>query len=246
MKRKKIKAGRVIAIVSGKGGVGKTVTTVNLAASLNLQGKDVIAVDGNLSTPHLALHLGAPIVPVNLHDVLKNKNEPAEAIYEHHSGTKLMPGSIVLKDLYNLKIEHEDFAEVINDLRTKAEIIIIDSAPGLTSEAIMTIKACDDVVVVMTPNLFSVSEALKTIKIAKNFGKNIKGIVVTRARLDDNELKVENIKNLIDEPILGVIQEDDAIRASIMKKDAVVHSHPESQVAHSYMNLAKRILEVVR
>jgi cell division ATPase MinD len=244
--KKKIKAARVIAIVSGKGGVGKTITTVNLAASLNLQGKNVIAIDGNLSTPNLALHFGAPIVPITLHHVLKNKNKPLEAIYEHHSGTKIMPGSIVLKDLYNIKVEHEDFKNIINNLRKKAEFIIIDSAPGLTSETLMTLKAADDIIVVMTPDLFSASEALKIIKIAKNFGKNIKGVIINRTRLDDNELKIENIKHLIDEPILAVILEDDAIRASIMEKDAVVHSHPESKAAHSYMTLAKKILGVIR
>lgn len=243
MERKKIKSARVIAIVSGKGGVGKTVSAVNIAASLNLLGNNVIIVDGNLSSPHVALHLGAVHVPTTIHHVLQKKNKIHEAVYEHHSGTKIVAGSNVLKDLFGLKIDHGNFNEIINNLRKNCEYIIVDSAPGLGSEALMSLKSCDDVIILTNPNLFSVSEALKVIKISKDLGKNIKGLVITRARLDDKEMSIENIKQLFGEPILGVIREDDAIRESIMKNDAVVHSHPASKVAQTYMNLAKRILK---
>jgi septum site-determining protein MinD len=240
---KKIKSARVIAIVSGKGGVGKTVSAVNIAASLNLLGHDVTIVDANLSTPHVALHFGAPHVPTTIHHVLQKKNKIHEALYEHHSGTKIVAGSNMLKDLYGLQINYDHFSEAINNLRRNSEVIVIDSAPGLGSETLMAIKACDDVVVLTNPNIFSVSEALKIIKISKDLGKNIKGVVITRARLDDKEMKIENIQQLIEEPVLAVIQEDDAIRESIIKNDAVVHSHPESKIAHAYMDLSKRILK---
>jgi septum site-determining protein MinD len=245
-KMKKIKAARVIAIVSGKGGVGKTVTAANIAASLNLLGKEVIAVDGNITTPHLALHFGAPSVPVTLHQVLKEKNKIREAVYEHHSGTKIVPGSIVLKDLYNLKIDHEKFNDVITDLRKKADMIVIDSSPGLGPESMMSLKAADDVVIVMNPDIFSASDALKIIKISKNLGKNVKGIVVAKAKLDDKEIGVDNIKELIEEPILAVIEDDDLIRASVSEKDAVIHTAPGSKVATSYVNLTKKILGVTK
>ena len=82
---------KVYVITSGKGGVGKTTTAVNLGAALNKFKEDVLIVDANLSTPNLGLHFGAPIVPVSLSHVLQGKAEIEDAIYEHSSGLKLVP-----------------------------------------------------------------------------------------------------------------------------------------------------------
>ena len=76
---------KAIAVVSGKGGVGKTTSAINLAAALNFFGKDVVILDANLTTPNVGLHLGAPIVPVNLNHVLSGKASIVDAIYEHES-----------------------------------------------------------------------------------------------------------------------------------------------------------------
>ena len=69
---------RYVGILSGKGGVAKTTTTVNLGAAFNHFGRDVTIVDGNLSTPNLGLHLGIPVVPISLHDVLRGNNDILE------------------------------------------------------------------------------------------------------------------------------------------------------------------------
>ena len=63
---------KVYAIISGKGGVGKTTSTINLGTSLNKLGEDVIIIDGNLTTPNIGIHLGAPIVPITLNHILNN------------------------------------------------------------------------------------------------------------------------------------------------------------------------------
>ncbi len=88
----------IIVITSGKGGVGKTTTAINLAAAINHFKKDVLVIDGNLTTPNVALHLGAAEVPVNLNHVLLGKAAPHEAIYEHNSGIKIMPSSLSIKN----------------------------------------------------------------------------------------------------------------------------------------------------
>ena len=64
---------KIIVITSGKGGVGKTTTAINLGAAINYFGKDVSVIDCNLSTPNVGIHLGSPEVPVNLNHFLLNK-----------------------------------------------------------------------------------------------------------------------------------------------------------------------------
>ena len=85
---------KLIVITSGKGGVGKTTTAINLAAAINYFKKDVLIIDGNLTTPNVGLHLGSPEVPVNLNHVLLEKADPIEAVYEHESGIKIVPSSL--------------------------------------------------------------------------------------------------------------------------------------------------------
>src|SRR3989339_743502 len=106
---------RIITITSGKGGVGKTTTSINLAAALNFFGKDVIIVDANLTTPNVGLHLGAPIVPVSLNHVLLGKAKVSDAIYEHESGTKIIPSSLSVKELRRL--DHSKLKEISKKLR---------------------------------------------------------------------------------------------------------------------------------
>ena len=106
---------KLITITSGKGGVGKTTTAVNLGAALNAFGNDVIIVDGNLTTPNVGLHLGAPMVPINLNHVLSGKAKVADAIYEHDSGTKIVPSSLSVKELR--KINHSKLKDVGKKLR---------------------------------------------------------------------------------------------------------------------------------
>ena len=80
---------KFIAIMAGKGGTGKTTTSVNLGAALSYFGKDVVIVDANLTTPNVGIHLGVPVVPIHLHHVLQGKNKINEAIYIHPAGPKI-------------------------------------------------------------------------------------------------------------------------------------------------------------
>ena len=117
---------KLITITSGKGGVGKTTTAINLGAALNAFGKEVIVLDANLTTPNIGLHLGAPIVPISLNHVLLGKAKIVDALYEHESGMKIIPSSLSVKELRRLN--HGKLKEVGKKLRKMADYIIYDSA----------------------------------------------------------------------------------------------------------------------
>lgn len=232
--------GKAYAIISGKGGVGKTTTAINLGTSLNYLGLDVIVVDANLTTPNVGIHLGAPIVPITINHVLNNKSKFEEAIYEHESGTKIMPASLSLKETE--KINYKKFPELINNLKKITNFVLIDSAAGLGEEARSAIDASDEIIIVTNPEMAAVTDALKTIKLAEEKNKQIAGVILTRYRNKPYEMSILNIKDMLEIPLLGIIPEDEAIRESQALKNAVIYTHPRSKVAKTYVDTTRRIL----
>lgn len=230
---------KVITITSGKGGVGKTTTAINIGAALNSFGKDVIIVDANLTTPNVGLHLGAPIVPVSLNHVLLGKAEIADAIYEHESGTKIIPSSLSVKELRRLN--HSKLKEVGKKLKKTADYVIFDSAAGLGEEAIAAMEAADDLIIVTNPEITAVTDALKTSKVIEELGKEVKGVIVTKVRGTKYEMPISNIKDMLELPILGVVPEDKNMPCAMSRKDALMHTHPKSKASKSYRSIAARI-----
>ncbi len=231
---------KLITITSGKGGVGKTTTAINLGAALNAFGKDVIILDANLTTPNVGLHLGAPIVPINLNHVLLGKAKIADAIYEHESGTKIIPSSLSVKELKRLN--HGKLKEVGKRLRKMADFIIYDSAAGLGEEALAAIEAGDELIIVTNPEIPAVTDALKTSKVIEQLGKEVKGVIITRVRGNKSEMPIGNVRDMLELPIIGVVPEDSAVQSALVMKDALVHTHPKSRAARAYRTIAARIL----
>lgn len=230
----------IITITSGKGGVGKTTSAINLGAALNGFGKEVIVVDANLTTPNVGLHLGAPMVPVTLNHVLCGKAKVEDALYEHESGTKVLPSSLSIKELK--RVDHRKLKELGKKLNKLADYVIFDSSAGLGEEAIAAIDASDEVVIITNPEIPAVTDALKTARVAEDMGKHVRGVVVTRVNRVGTEMPLSSIKDMLELPILGVVPEDRAAHESLIKKDALMHTHPKSKAARAYRKIAARLM----
>ena len=231
---------KLITITSGKGGVGKTTTAINLGAAINAFGKEVIILDANLTTPNVGLHLGAPIVPVSLNHVLAGKAKISDALYEHASGTKIIPSSLSVKELKRLN--HGKLKEVGKKLRKMADFIIYDSSAGLGEEALAAMEAADELVIVTNPEIPAVTDALKTSKVIEGLGKEVRGVIVTRVRGTKTEMPIANVRDMLELPILGVVPEDRAVQSALVMKDALVHTHPKSKAARAYRMIAARLI----
>jgi septum site-determining protein MinD len=230
---------RIIVINSGKGGVGKTTTAINLGASLNKLEKSVVIVDANLNTPNIGLQLGAPIVPITLNHVLKGKAEIDEAVYEHSSGTKIVPSSLSVKEL--TKFNTKKIPEIAKSLSKIFEYVIIDSAAGFGEEVIAVIDAADEIIIVTNPEMPAVTDALKAVKVARDKGKEVRGVVVTRHKNAKYEMPLSSIKSMLEAQIIGVIPEDKAVKEALNLRDAVVHTHPRSKVSKKYADIARKV-----
>jgi septum site-determining protein MinD len=233
---------KIIVITSGKGGVGKTTTAINLGAAINYFNKDVLIIDGNLSTPNLGVCLGSPEVPVNLNHVISDKADIYEAIYEHDSGMKVIPSSLSMKEMKrtdpnNLKKFRKDFKKV-------SDYVIVDSAAGLGNEAISAIDMADELIVVTNPEIPAITDALKTIKLAEEKNKPVLGVIITKVRKDDVEMQPETVKEMLEVPILGMVPHDLDIKKALNLRDAVVNTHPKSKPAKAYKEIAAKLIDV--
>jgi len=232
---------KIIVITSGKGGVGKTTTAINLGAAMNYFGKDVLIIDGNLSTPNIGIHLNSPEVPINLNHVLLGKADPREAVYEHESGLKVMPSSLSIKELK--KVRPERISNFKKDFRNMSDYIIVDSAAGLGDETMATMELADELIIITNAEMPAITDALKTIKLAEQMKKPVMGVIVTRVRKDNIEMTPETVKDMLETPILGMIPEDMNIKRSLNQKDAIIHTHPYSNASKAYKEIAARIVK---
>ena len=228
---------KIVGIVSGKGGVGKTTFTANLGLAMAQMGQDVVAVDADLSTSNLGLQLGFYQFPLGLQDALDGNIAIMNAIYTHPSGLKVVPASISLNYLsknptpYRLK-------SVLSDL---SGIVLIDSPPGLREDALLVLKASDELLIVTNPEIPAVTDALKVIKVAREMGKEPIGIVVNRAR-DKFELSSEEIEEMCDLKVIGKVPEDRDVKRSMFEKTPMVSLKPYAASSIEFNRIAATLI----
>jgi septum site-determining protein MinD len=235
-----MKTSKIIVIASGKGGVGKTTTAINLGAAINYFGGDVVVVDANLTTPNVGIHLGSPEVPISLNHVLSKKADCCEAVYEHHSGLKIMPSSLSVKELSKLK--SSKLKSLKKDFAKLADYIILDSAAGLGEEALSAVDLSNELIIITNPEMPAITDALKLIKLAEQKKKPITGVIVSRVRKNESEMTPEAVKDMLGAPILGMIPEDILLQVALKEKDAIVHTHPKSTPARAYKEIAANLI----
>jgi len=195
--------GKIIGVISLKGGVGKTSVVVSLGEAVAGLGKKVLLVDGNLSAPNLGIHLKIINPEKTLHDVLDNKFQIKEAIY-NYGNMDIIPASVFGNDRINpLKLK-----EKIKPLKKDYDLIIIDSSPALNDETYGVMIASDSLFVVTTPDFPTMSMTLKAIKTAKQRGVPIDGIILNKVHNKDFELSLEDIESTSEVPVLAVIPHD--------------------------------------
>jgi len=232
---------KVIGVISGKGGVGKTTLVTNVGTILAQEfGKDVTIVDCNLTTSHLGMYMGFFFVPVTLNNVLRNEASIEEAIYKHASGVKIVPASLNINDLN--KIDVFDIQDVVKQLSDKTEIIFLDSAPGLGREAMGAIKACDEVIYITTPYLPCISDVVRCKEVVDSMKKTSLGLVVNMVTGKGNELKKEEIESITSLPVLASIPFDKAVKSSLELSVPVYSLDPYSKASRELLRLSAMLI----
>jgi len=230
---------RVIGVLSGKGGVGKTVTAINLAGAMHEFGHPTTVVDADISSANLTVHLGLPDATTSLQDVLDGKAHIYKAIRVIPKGLRIVPSSLALEK------SMADMAALKKVIRGELEgTTLIDAPPGFSKEIYHVLDACDDVIVVTNPDVPSITDAVKVVEISKKMGKNNLGIIVTRVAKSKYEIPSSEIGAVCDIPLLGEIPEDMAVKRSIFDRTPLVFHSPHSKAAVHYRKVAAGIVGV--
>lgn len=243
------KKSRVIAVTSGKGGVGKTNFTINLALALNSNGHRVIILDADLGLANVDVILG--VTPkYTLYNVLKGEKNINEIITTGPQGIQIIAGGSGIQELANLrKWQVDNFIEKIGDLENMAEIIIIDTGAGLSRNVMSFVLAADEVILVTTPEPTSITDAYGLIKAMTTKKKEgIVHLVVNKVE-DENEadavtskltmvadrfLKLKLIK-------LGFIIEDSVVSKAVKSQEPFLLKYPKSDASKCIYKLAAQL-----
>ena len=231
--------GKLIVVSSGKGGVGKTTTCVNLALALVHRGLNVVLADGNLTTPNVGLHLGLTKFPITYNDVLRGDANLEDAIYVHPLGFKILPGSLSMKSFS--EVNSRKLKQSLEQLRKMFDIVLVDSAAGLGNEAISVLKRADEIVIVTNPELPAVTDAFKVVNHAREVGVPVKGVVLNKVRRNDHDLGIRAVESLLETPISIKIDEHKSMREALYKKTPFVHLKPNHHVSKKYHQLAHKV-----
>ena len=230
--------GKIIGVISIKGGVGKTTTVSNLGALLAKEfGKKVLIVDANFSAPNLALHLGFINPEVTLADALLDKADVKEAIYEHELGFHILPTALMHRKLNPFKMRNK-----INKLRSHYDIILLDSSPTLNEEMLSTIVASDSLLVVTSADLPTLSCTLHAVKTAKRKRTPISGIIINKMRNKHYELTAEEIQDTAGVPVIAAVPDNIKVLEALANSTPAALFSPRKNFAVEYKKLAASLI----
>jgi septum site-determining protein MinD len=232
---------RFISVLSGKGGVGKTTSAINLGLALHKLGADVIVLDGNLSSPNLSMHLGNTYFPITIHDVMRTDEPIQNAIYRNNSGLKIIPADISVESMRF--VDFDKLRSSLQDLHLLADYVIIDGSPGLGRETTQLINLSDSVLVITNPDKTSIMDAKRLIEFSKRLKKPILGLVVTKYKEKNHTVSSDNIDRYLEMPVLGKISHDERFEKSIHLKKPFIEIYPNRRASKEYFDLARKIID---
>lgn len=243
---------RVIAVTSGKGGVGKTSLTVNLAVALSRLGQRVGILDGDLGLANVDIVLG--IAPeYTLSHVLNGQKRLEDIILHGPMGVSVFAGGSGVYELANLsQWRLQRFVQSVGALDAQFDIILIDTGAGISRNTMGFVSACDEVIVVTTPELTAITDAYGVIKllVTDNPSATVRVVVNMVKSEAEAEKILESLQAVLNQfvkarvslELLGYVPHDAAVTRAIQEQNPFVIAYPGSKAAASVDGMARKLV----
>ncbi len=240
---------RTLVVASGKGGVGKSNLCANLAVALGQRGARVLLLDADLSQANLDLLLG--VHPrYDLQHVLEGERVLEEIVVEGPAGVRLIPAASDVPELAELDDYRREFLlRGVGTLEGDADLVIMDTASGVSRDALALCLAADDVIVMTTPEMPAFADAYGLIKVLNAQGiRRAPHLVVSQAASPEEAEETAHRIQLVARRFLrlevdswGAVPDDPAIPRAVRCQEPVVTAFPQSPAAAAYRALAGRL-----
>ncbi|MEM5815162.1 MAG: P-loop NTPase [Candidatus Aenigmatarchaeota archaeon] len=233
--------GKIVSILSGKGGTGKTITSINLSLALRTFNQKVVLIDGNISMPHISTYLGINSWKYTLNDFLSGKDFKREALV-NYNGIKLLISSPDLKDLVNIDLKK--LRRVVENIKEeeKPDFIIIDGPPGIGKETISIIEVSNEILVVIQPFEQNIIDAIKIKEIAESLNK-IKIKVILNNGFWLHKKKIEEMEKILRMEVIGFVPNNKSLMFSLVNKLPILEEKPNSLIAEMFKEIAAKLCE---
>jgi len=238
-----------IAVTSGKGGVGKTSTSINLGIALPERGCRVVVLDADLGTANVEVLLGLSSF-YNLEHVIRGEKELREIVVRGPGGIELIPGSSGLAQEADMsQAQRQRLLDGLHNLQSSADYIIIDTMAGIGRNAVAFAAAADEVLLVSTPEPTSIVDAYAMLKTLHQTREDVALRLIVNMAVNDAQVravtsKLSNVarqylgRNL---SLLGYLPRDPHVPQSVMQGVPFTLHYPQCPAARCIRQIAERI-----
>jgi len=240
---------RTISITSGKGGVGKSTITANIAYALALQGRKVLILDGDLGMANIDIMFGAK-AENNIHDLLMGEKEIQEILTPLAPNIDLISGGSGIVELNRMNsLERRAVVESVQSLDSQYDYLLIDTAPGISDNVLYLNSASQMSAIVINPDPSSIADSYALIKVLnKEYKETRFSIICNQVRDDADGLALFNRFNEVVSRFLfvgldywGSIAQDPLIRKTSQAQRLILKHEPISEAAKQLLNVSARL-----
>jgi septum site-determining protein MinD len=224
----------VYAIASGKGGVGKTTTAINLGAMLADRDHSVVVVDTDLGMANLADFLDFEVETPTLHEVLAGDADAEDAIHRAPGGIDVLPTATDIEAF--TRSDAGNLEDVVAPLRDEYDVVLLDTGAGVSYDTLVPLALADAVLLVATPDVASVRDTAKTGKLAARVESEVAGAVLTQRSSDI--LNADDVEETLGTDVLAVVPEDEAVPMGIDAGRPLAVFAPNAPAGRAYRDLA--------
>jgi septum site-determining protein MinD len=235
---------KVVTITSGKGGVGKTTATANVAVALAAMGERVVCIDGDIGLRNLDVVMGLENrIVYDLVDVVEGRARLRQAMIKD----KRMPELYLIPAAQTrdkAAISPSDMIKVCNDLRPEFDWVLIDSPAGIERGFRNAVAPADQVLIVTNPEVAAVRDADRIVGLIEAEEKGPGQLILNRVRIEmvkrGDMLSTEDVLDILAIPLIGVIPEDEIILVST-NRGAPAAMEEKSRAGQAFRNIARRL-----